>query len=120
MEGRGHDPPRQAVVQAGGHTPFQVRQAQGHGGGSARHGILQHGVDRQLGEARRDREEHRKDGVPHTRRAGLPLLLHSRRRKRRAEGMRRKMAGVRPAQGREGTRGVALRVLRAEHRMTAI
>ena len=27
---------------------------------------------------------------------------------------------IRPVQGRKGTRGVALRVLRAEHRMTAI
>ena len=76
MEGRGHHPPRQAVLQTGGHTPVQVRQAQGHGCDRPCDHILQHGVDRQLGEARGDRKERREDVVPHTRRAGLPLLRH--------------------------------------------
>ena len=43
--------PRKAVVQTGGHTPLQVRQAQGNGCGGPGHGLLQHGVDRHRREA---------------------------------------------------------------------
>ena len=58
--------------------------------------ILQHGVDRQLAEARGHRKEHRPNVVQDTRRAGLPLLRHRGRHERHPEEPRRKMAGVRP------------------------